>query len=156
MKSKRYIIICFLIVFLVTGCAKKEAAPSDEDLVEEISEPVLKKVLTIAEVDLTAEKIMVPDKLTIKKGTMVRWNNKDKNFNHNLFIYPAEIERPKQEDIIVQSGNIAPSEQWDYVFEESGNYIVRDIYSGTMKGEITAEAAADISGAEIIGRINAE
>ena len=59
-------------------------------------------------------------------------------------------------DIIVKSENIAPFGSWDYVFEESGNYIVKDIYSGTMKGEITAEVTADISEAEIIGRIDVE
>jgi len=156
MKSKRYLIICLLVIFLVIGCAKKETAPSYNVPSEEMPEPLPETVVTISEVDLTAEKIMVPDKLTIQKGTMVRWNNKDKNFNHNLYIYSAEVERPKQEDIIVQSGNIAPFGWWDYVFEESGTYTVRDIYSGTMKGEITAEVTADISEAKIIGRIDVE
>ncbi|MBW2965683.1 hypothetical protein KY342_01110 [Candidatus Woesearchaeota archaeon] len=160
MRSIRYVVICFLIVFII-GCAKDGIIPSEElpvteEVLEEMPGPVTEEVLTIVEVDLTSDKVMVPDRIIIKKGTMIRWNNKDKNFNHNLLIYSADIERPKQEDIIVKSGNIAPLNWWDYVFEESGNYIVKDIYSGTMKGEITAEVIADISEAEIIGRINVE
>ena len=160
MKIKKYTLICFFIFLLVIGCMKKEEADSYDKIVssadEEISEPVSEKALMAAEVNLTASKIMVPERLTIKKGTAVRWNNQDKNFYHNLIIYSAEIERPKSDDIIIQSGNIAPLKWWDYVFEESGNYAVKDIYSGTMKGEITAEAAADISETKIIGRIAVE
>ena len=56
-----------------------------------------------------------------------------------MIIYFAEIERPTQKDVIVQSGNIAPGEYWEYEFDEKGEYIIKDIYSGTMRGKITGD-----------------
>ena len=164
MRFIKYLIICFLVVFLISGCVKKGVVPieelpaSVEAPEEEFPEPVKEGVLTIFEVDLTADKIMVPDTILVKKGTMVRWNNKDRNFYHKLIIYPANIERPMPEDVIVQSENIDPWGWWDYVFEESGKYIVKDIYSGTMRGQVTAEVTRGLSEildeGEVIGTIN--
>ncbi len=152
MKLVRYIILCFLILFLISGCGKDV----EEGMVEEITEEVEEVPETAAtiEVRLTEEKIMVPDELQIAKGNKVRWVNEDKNFNHNLVIYSAEIERPATKDIIIKSGNIVPGNSWDYIFEESGVYTVKDIYSGTMRGEITAEVTADISEGDVIGTVS--
>ncbi len=147
MKLIKYIILCFLILFLISGCVKEveeeeqvvEEIGEEEDVIEEVPEFVSHVVVI-----LTEEKTMVPDELQISKGDVIKWVNEDKNFNHNLVIYSADIERPSTKDIIVKSGNIAPGDSWDYIFEESGVYTIKDIYSGTMRGEITAEVTADI------------
>jgi plastocyanin len=160
MRLIKYIILCLLVLFLVSGCAEEEV--QDDGIVEELGEEVDEGVDKVPEfvshvvVRLTEEKTMDPSELHIAKGDVVKWVNEDKNFNHNLVIYPAEIERPTTKDIIVKSGNIAPGGNWDYTFEEAGEYVVKDIYSGTMRGEITAEATADISKGEDIGTVNVE
>ncbi len=159
MKLIKYIILCFLILFLVSGCVK-EVKEEQEQVVEEITEEAgveeeVPKAVVSIEVRLTEEKTMVPDELQIAKGDKVKWTNEEKNFNHNLIIYSADIERPGAKDIIVQSGNIAPGNSWEYAFEESGDYIVKDIYSGTMRGEITAEVTAElISEGKVVGTIS--
>jgi len=162
MKVIKYFLILFLIIFLA-GCVKKEAMPREEmpaavpRPVEKPEEIPLPTAPGVFEVDLTAEKIMVPDIIKIKKGTTVRWFNRDTKFYHNLVIYSAAIEKPRASDVIAQSGNINPGEYWEYVFEESGDYIVKDVYSGTMRGEITAEVISEIlEKGEIIGRVSVE
>ena len=157
MRLIKYLIICFLIIFLVSGCAKEEV--QEEKVVEEITEEAqveeeIPELVSHLAVRLTEDKVMVPSKLEIAKGDAVKWVNEDKNFNHNLIIYSAMIERPSAKDIIVQSGNIAPGDSWDYTFEESGDYTVKDVYSGTMRGEITAEVTADISEEKVIGTVS--
>ena len=134
-------VIVLLILVLIVGCAKGIVEPTIEEPTPAVEEVVEEEV--IVEIDLTESKIMDPDNLDIKKGTTVRWNNNDKGFYHNVVIYNLNVEIPTPKDVIVQSGNINPGEYWDYVFEESGKYAVKDIYSGTMKGEITANAVVN-------------
>jgi len=130
MKTKILIAVFFLIIFLVNGCGKKEAATEKEMPVD------IKR--NVVEINLTADRIMVPNNITIKKGTAVRFFNSDKNYRPNLLLYPAYVERPRKEDIIVRSENINPGEYWEYVFEEPGRFTAKDIYS-MMIGEITVE-----------------
>ncbi|MBW2981896.1 hypothetical protein KY343_03395 [Candidatus Woesearchaeota archaeon] len=165
MRSIKCIILCFLVLFLASSCAKEET--QDNGVIEEIGSEEIHEVsdeisdktpefVSHIVVKLTEEKTMDPSDLSISKGDVIKWVNEDKKFNHNLVIYPADIERPMSKDIIVKSGNIAPGGSWDYTFEEPGSYIIKDIYSGTMRGEITAEVIAEISEEDIIGRIDVE
>ncbi|MBN1386230.1 hypothetical protein JW968_04645 [Candidatus Woesearchaeota archaeon] len=94
------------------------------------------------EVRLTKEKTMIPSKLTISKGTTVRFFNEEEKYNHNLIIHLADVKVTSKDDIVIQSGNFGPGETWEFEFEESGIYTIKDIYSGTMRGEITAEVVA--------------
>ena len=144
MKKAGCFVIFFLIVFLV-GCAKEGIEPRQEmpgavpGVVEREPEVTpAPSVLGTVEVDLTADKVMVPNEVEIKKGTAVRWYNREEKFYHNLVIYSADIETPRASDVIAQSGNINPGEYWEYVFEEPGRFTAKDIYS-MMKGEITVE-----------------
>jgi plastocyanin len=160
MKLIKYTILCFLILFLVSGCVKEVITEEEEEMPEKITEEEAQAEEEVPgivshTVRLTKDKTMVPDSIQIKKGEAVKWVNEDKSFYHNIIIYPADIERPAAKDVIVQSGNIAPEDSWEYLFEESGSYAVKDIYSGTMRGEITAEATAElISEGKVIGTIN--
>ena len=151
----KYLLAGVLILFLVSGCAKeveeaevKEVIEEKEEVVEEVPEFVSHIVVI-----LTEEKIMDPSDLQISKGDVIKWVNEDTNFYHNLVIYSSEIERPMPDDLIIQSGNIAPGNSWEYTFEESGDYTIRDIYSGTMSGKITAKVIADTEG-KVIGTIS--
>jgi plastocyanin len=158
MKPIKYSLACLLIAFLLGGCVKKEASPREEAPAPLQSEEKEEAYIpTVFEVEITANKTMVPKNLSIKKGDSVRWYNNDKKFNHNILIYPADIARPAEEDITAQSGNIAPGTFWKYTFEKSGEYAVKDIYSGTMTGKITAEIVSENLGKqEVIGRISVE
>jgi len=135
MKLIKAIIFCFLIIFLVSGCFKE--AEDSAEVVEELPEVEISPGVSKSMIRLTEEKTIVPDSLNIRRGEGVKWVNEDQKGNHNLVIHPADIERPTSNDIIVKSGNIAPGNSWSYTFEESGIYTVKDIYSGTMRGEIT-------------------
>jgi len=150
-----------LIVFLA-GCAKEGVQPRQEmpAVVPATGEPEvtpMPSVLKTVEVNLTADKLMIPDNIKIKKGTAVRFFNREEKYYHNLIIYSADVEKPMASDVIAQSSNINPGEYWEYVFERSGEYVVKDIYSGTMRGEITAEVVSEIlEKGEIIGTISVE
>lgn len=137
MKIIKCVVLCFLIMFLVSGCFKE--AKETADVVDKLPEDTDRGSLGVSKsmIRLTSDKKMDPNSLTIRKGEGVKWTNEDQKVNHNLVIYSAAIERPTSNDIIVKSSNIAPGDSWDYVFEESGVYTVKDIYSGTMRGEIT-------------------
>ena len=128
---KMMYVVLYLLVISLIGCAK-ESEPIQEspaDVLSAESPPPFpgETNIAITEVDLTADKRMEPDEIQIKPGATIRWNNKDSNYYHNLIIYFAEIERPTQKDVIVQSGNIAPGEYWEYEFDEKGEYIIKDI-----------------------------
>lgn len=144
----------FLISILLSGCGEKEISP-EENTPAQIILPDTDKTAVPApeekveeqsvenQIDLTAAKTMVPDSMNIKKGEAVRFVNKETNFNHNLIIYPADVERPIKEDLIAQSGNIGPGNYWEFVFEESGEYTVKDIYSAASS-QVTAEVVREI------------
>ena len=134
MRLIKYVVFCFLIMFLVSGCLKE--AEDAAEVVEELPKVGVSGV-SKSMIRLTEEKTMVPNSLKIRRGEGVKWVNEDQKGNHNLVIHSAEIERPTSNDIIVKSGNIAPDDSWSYTFEEPGVYTVKDIYSGTMRGEIT-------------------
>lgn len=167
MKAIKYILICFLVIFLISGCAKKEVAPVKEspsglqteaDISKVTPEETSAPAVNIAEVSLMSSKTMKPDFVEIKKGMTVRFVNKEENYYHNIVIYPATIQIPSTKDVIAQSGNIKPGESWDYTVKDSGEYIVKDIYSGTMRGKITADVTEEIlvntlKNGKVIGRI---
>ena len=162
MVSIRSIIICFLIVFLLSGCVKKEIEPIEE-MPAQIQEEIPEAVPAVFEVKLTEDLTMVPDELNIQKGTTVKWiHNANKNMYHQLVLYSADIrDIPTPDDIIARSGNFKFGESWEYDFEEAGEYKVRDIYAGTMRGEITAEVIREITpelleDSEVIGTIYVE
>ncbi|MBW2977768.1 hypothetical protein KY331_02900 [Candidatus Woesearchaeota archaeon] len=159
MRIIKYCIILFLLIFVV-GCAEKGVEPRQEmpaavpgesqEIVSELPSP------TTVKVDLTPSKEMVPNKLDIKRGTVVRFYNQETKFNHNLIIYPSNIKDPRKEDIITQSGNINPQGFWEYQFQKAGDYTIKDIYSGAS-GEITADVIAEIlEKGKIIGTISVE
>lgn len=166
----QYIVICFLVIFLISGCAQQEIQPVPEKpapiapVAEQPAEqPEAAEALqTILEVNLTKEKLMSPNRLNITKGDVVRFYNRDgKEFYHNVVIYPAGIKIPKTSDVIVQSGNIKYEDYWEYTFNNRGEYAVKDIYSGTMRGEITADTvmaflAEALEKGEVIGIISVE
>ena len=89
------VIITLTLIFLIVlvGCKEKEVeevmeAPS---IIEVEPEPV---EIIIQEVSLTQQRTMVPDKLTIKVGESVIFNNDDLDFLHNIYIYDASIKIP--------------------------------------------------------------
>jgi len=148
--SIKYIFMIFLISLILSGCGEKEISPEEktptqiiQPAKETVSEEKIEEPSVENQIELTAAKTMVPDFINIKKGETVRFVNKETNFNHNLIIYPANVDRPMQEDLIAQSGNIGPGNYWEFVFEESGEYTVKDIYS-SASSQVTAEVVREI------------
>jgi len=127
---KKYTILVLLSVLVISGCAQEVsepvAPPIEEDIKEEIVEvePVVQEpkalLVTIA---ITADKVMVPDQVTIEAGTTVRWTNEEtRPFLHSLIILPSGINLPKTGDVLARSGNFKPGEFWEYTFVEKGHY----------------------------------
>ena len=164
--SIKYVCIVFLIGLLLSGCGEKELSPEEQTPAQIIQPAADKTMIPVSEekieekvvenqINLTAAKTMIPDSINIKKGEAVRFVNKETSFNHNLIIYPANVQRPLKEDLIAQSGNIGPGNYWEFVFEESGEYTVKDIYSAASS-HVTAEVIREIDSDEegvLIGKI---
>lgn len=118
-------------------------APAEGEL-PPITEPFIVK--------LTAQKIMVPSEIKIKAGTTVEWENED-NSPHYLIIYKKTIYPVLAEEEIVRSYKFYPklyvypclgtceevARGFKYIFTETGEYVVRDVYTESMRGEITAK-----------------
>ena len=161
-----------LIISLAKGCVENEVKPVTEmpipveepEIEPEVDKglfveetPTEEEIVAVFNVDLTKDKLMDPDSIKVKKGTIVRWFNKDKLFFHNIVIYSADVKIPTSDDVIAQSGNIIPGEYWGYIFNKPGEYSVKDIYSGTMRGKITAEVVSEIlEKGEFAGKILVE
>lgn len=157
MKLINIVLICLLVLFIV-GCTEQRTQPRQEmpavipPPVQTPSQEPTIQTSNVVEVDITANKAMVPNTIEIKKGTKVRWTNKETGFNFNIIIYSAEVVSPRREDVIIQSGNIAPGNSWEYTFEDSGSYKVRDIYTATT-GTITASVIKVLEEGKDIGTI---
>jgi plastocyanin len=141
--SKKYIATAgiLLLLVIIVGCAPEpgkatQAVTQQPTVIEEgpgqqaaAPEPVT--------ITLTKEKTMEPSEITVNSGTTLIWQNED-IYPHNLMIYKKTITDLKEEDII-RSQNFYENESFEYTFVEKGEYVVKDVYSGTMKGEITAD-----------------
>ncbi len=86
--------------------------------------------------NLTKKKVIRPEEITIDKGDIIRFYNTEEEFYNNVVIIRAKVNIAEPEDIVVQSGNIDPGDQWAYKFDETGNFTIRDIYSD-IRGEVT-------------------
>ena len=141
---KRYIAIASILILLIlVGCeAPEEAVQPTQEQPAVVEEGPGQQVITPepVTVKLTAEKTMVPSEIKIESGTKIIWQNEDV-YPHNLMIYKKTAEPLTEEDII-RSQNFFSNESFEYIFVEKGEYIVRDVYSGTMRGEITADVVA--------------
>jgi plastocyanin len=140
---KKYIAIAgiLLLLTIIVGCAPEpgkatQAVTQQPAVVEEGPGQQAAAPESFA-AKLTPEKTMEPSEITIKAGTTIIWQNED-TYPHNLMIYKKTITDLKEEDII-RSNNFYENESFEYTFVEKGEYVVRDVYSGTMRGEITAE-----------------
>ena len=139
--------LMFILIMLI-GCKGEvpveEEQPTQiivsEEVEEEPSEVVVEEA--IVEVILTSDTQMNPDELTISVGTTVRWINEGK-WARNLMIYDASIEDLKEEDV-VRSQNILTDESFEYTFEKPGEYIIKDIYKYSVRGQITAEVVNSV------------
>jgi len=122
--KKKIILVYLFIIFLVSGCSEKATTVKETQL-------------DVVEVNITADKVMVPSEINIKKGTIVRFLNSIEKYSPNIIIYPAN-EKPVKEKVIAKSENINPGESWEYTFEISGEFIAKDIYSN-INGKIIVE-----------------
>lgn len=155
---KSYIVIMGILVLIVMcGCTVKEAAqaPAQEEtpavqeqpaqIPAEMPEEIPKEVVeepTLLPVKLTTGKQMIPNEIKIKAGTTVIWTNED-DYPHNLMIYDVSIQKLEEKDII-RSQNFYQNQSFNHTFTEKGEYVVRDVYSGSMHGEVTASIVMNI------------
>lgn len=106
-----------------------EEEAADEELEEE-TEPEEK----IAVIEIKDKKF-IPDKLTVDKGTTVRWEHNDRyrekeGIIHMIRIYP----------IGARSERLEYGDSYNYTFTEANNYWYLDIiFKENMKGYITVK-----------------
>lgn len=167
MKKLILTILCISILIFSLGCnttqdSKKDSDDNmpEEDIVDEPSTPVeaepvepVEPETKSVEIAITAERMMVPDEVTINAGdTVIFINKEERPVNHNVIILPGDLPSPSNKDIIAQSDNFGPGKSWEYTFVEKGKYMARDIYTGTARAEITANAVLEES--QSYGMIN--
>ncbi len=161
LKMKKYLML--LLIILIVGCAKEidstsqvpGVVDSSVEIDDSLSSSELVEEVVIEEtnlnVRLTKLKTLDPEFMSVKVGTKIRFLNEEDNFNHNLIILFG-VDSPTEKDILARSGNIGPGDYWEFEFVEQGEYSIRDIYSSSMRGEITAEVIHEPSGNQI-GRV---
>ncbi|MBW2967103.1 hypothetical protein KY362_01315 [Candidatus Woesearchaeota archaeon] len=89
----------------------------------------------VQEIKLTADKLMSLSELTVKKGTKLAWKNYD-TWPHQL-----AVETGSGWDTVrhAESHRLLEGGVWEYTFEEKGDFLVRDIFSGGMRMTVTVE-----------------
>ena len=118
----------------VVKSPEEPTAPVEEQIVEVIDVPA-PKIVNGAPSDefviLTEKKLMEPTELTVKPGTTVVWENR----NSNPHVLAVENEGKRLE----LSDRISPGDKFEYTFNDSGEFLVRDLFSGGMRIIITVE-----------------
>jgi plastocyanin len=101
---------------------KKEAV--EEDVPEEQIEIMLNK-----------DKTMSRTELTVDAGTTVYWKNYD-TWPHQLAVETGKGFDTKRH---AESTRLLEKEVWEYTFNDKGTFLVRDIFSGKMRMNVTVE-----------------
>ena len=133
--------------------AVDEVIPEPEPVVEETKkiEEKENEELLYLEVEIREDKKMYPQDFRIRKGTTVRWINKDtdKFYHHLLIQIKSEDEIIPTTKVVAESGRLDSGEYWEHAFNKKGDYTVRDIFAGSLKNEITAEAIQALTPEEL-------
>jgi len=87
------------------------------------------------EIKLTPEKTMNASSMTVKTGTVLFWKNYDKN-PHVLAVESGKGLDTKR---WAKSEQILDGAVWKYTFETKGDFVVRDLFSGAMRMNVTVE-----------------
>jgi plastocyanin len=87
------------------------------------------------EIKLTPEKTMNASSMIVKAGTTLFWKNYDKN-PHVLAVESGKGLDTKR---WAKSEQILNSAVWKYTFESKGDFVVRDLFSGAMRMNVTVE-----------------
>jgi plastocyanin len=87
------------------------------------------------EIKLTPEKTMNASFMNVKAGTTLFWKNYDK-FPHVLAVDSGKGFDTKR---WAQSESILTGAVWKYTFETKGDFLVRDMFSGGMRMNVTVE-----------------
>jgi len=121
---------------MVVSCRLHEKEVRQIPPVEEKPSTIDYSEVEESKAELTRNKTIEPSEIKIKTGTTVVWYNKD-TYPHMLMIYKETYEL--KDDDIVKSPNFYENESFRYTFTDKGNYLVRDVYSGTMRATIIVE-----------------
>lgn len=88
------------------------------------------------EIKLTPEKTMSETALTVKAGTTLAWKNYDLGWPHVLAVESGSgwdtVRHAKSEQIL--DGGV-----FEYTFNDKGEFLVRDLFSGKMRMTVTVE-----------------
>ena len=88
--------------------------------------PPLRAQPEVAQVDIRDNKFL-PDVLTVKVGTTVRWTNNERRTTHSvIFLAPLSFE----------SERMFPGDSWQYRFDKPGSYPYSCGPHPEMKGRI--------------------
>ncbi len=88
--------------------------------------PPLRAQPAVVQVEIREQKFL-PDVLSVKAGTTVRWTNHERRTTHSvLFFAPLSFEGER----------MFPGESWEYRFERPGNYPYTCGPHPEMKGRV--------------------
>jgi plastocyanin len=89
----------------------------------------------VMEISLNADKTMNASSMTVPVGTKLSWKNYD-TWPHVLAVDSGKgfdtVRHGKSEQL--QPGNV-----WEFTFNEKGAFVVRDMFSGSMRMNVTVE-----------------
>ncbi len=101
--------------------------------VESVEEHVSEDVF---EIKLNSDKTMSETEKTVKAGTTLAWKNYDTGWPHVLAVESGSgwdtVRHAKSEQIL--DGGV-----FEYTFEDKGEFLVRDLFSGKMRMTVTVE-----------------
>jgi plastocyanin len=89
----------------------------------------------VQEIKLNPEKTMSETVMTVAKGTTLFWKNYD-TWPHQLKVTSG---KGLDTQLHGESSRLLPGNVWNFTFNEKGVFVVRDIYSGGMRMNVTVE-----------------
>jgi len=89
----------------------------------------------VTEISLLLNKTMDMSEITISSGTTLAWKN------HDSWPHQLAVETGKSFDTIrhAESNRLLEGGVWEYTFNEKGDFLVRDIFSGPMRMTVTVD-----------------
>ncbi|MFC1753537.1 hypothetical protein ACFL96_09130 [Thermoproteota archaeon] len=105
----------------VTPIGNRVWETEDEEVEEEVIEAEEEIMIYLLD-----DKTMTKSAVSISAGTTLTWKNQDPGFVHIMLIEEDKVR-------IGESPRLQPDDKYSYTFNDKGDYLIRDVFSGTMR-----------------------